>query len=71
MIIKAFVSDSKIITLTAEVVAECIKIRRSRKIKTPDAIMAANAIVHNLILVTSDNDFKNIDGLMVLNPSKL
>jgi predicted nucleic acid-binding protein len=48
---------------------QTILIRKSMKIKLPDAIIAATAIVHNLTLVTrNESDFKNISGLKVLNP---
>jgi predicted nucleic acid-binding protein len=63
-IVEAFVQD-------ATVLAQCVSIRRSRKIKTPDAIIAATAIFHNLTLVTSDSDFDNIQGLKVIDPSGL
>ena len=70
-IIKAFVQDANVLALTPAVVTQCVNIRRSRKIKTPDAIMAATAIVHNLTLITSDSDFNNIQGLDVINPHTL
>lgn len=70
-IVKAFVQDATILSLTPAVVAQCINIRRSQKIKTPDAIMAATAIVHNLTLITSDSDFNKINGLQVIDPSKI
>jgi len=42
------------------------------KIKLPDAIIAATAIVYDLILVTRNiSDFKNIDGLHVVDPHML
>ena len=62
-IVKAFIEDANILPLSPDVVAQCVKIRRSRKVKTPDAIIAATAIVHSLTLITSDNDFNNIEGL--------
>lgn len=70
-IVKAFIQDSTVLSLSPAVVAQCIRIRRSRKMKTPDAIMAATAIVHNLILITNDGDFKNITGLQVIDPHSL
>jgi predicted nucleic acid-binding protein len=70
-IVEAFVQDATVLALTPAVVAQCVSIRRSRKIKTPDAIIAATAIVHNLTLVTSDSDFDNIQGLKVIDPSGL
>jgi len=67
-IIKEFVNDANILPLTKKVVAECVQIRRSKKIKTPDAIIAATAIVYNLTLITNDSDFKNIRHLQTMNP---
>jgi predicted nucleic acid-binding protein len=55
--------------LTKEVEEQTILIRKSKKVKLPDAIIAATAIVHNLTLVThNSDDFKNIFGLKVLCP---
>lgn len=70
-IVKAFVQDATVLSLTPAVVTQCVSIRRSRKIKTPDAVIAATAIVHNLTLITSDTDFKNITGLQVIDPYNL
>jgi predicted nucleic acid-binding protein len=70
-IVKAFIEDANVLALTTAIVIECINIRRSRSIKTPDAIMAATALVHNLILITSDSDFNNIKGLQVIDPHGL
>ena len=67
-IIKEFIKDANILPLTKNVVAECVQLRRSRKIKTPDAIIAATAIVYDLTLITNDNDFKNIRHLQTMNP---
>ena len=66
--LKEFITDSTILMLTPEIVAETIKIRRSRKIKTPDAIIAATAIVNNFTLLTNDNDFNGIQKLKTINP---
>jgi predicted nucleic acid-binding protein len=70
-IVKEFIEDAIVLGLSSAVVAQCVKIRRSRKIKTPDAIIAATAIVHNLTLITTDSDFKNITGLNIIDPSIL
>ena len=57
------------IFLTKEIERQTILIRKSNKIKLPDAIIAATAMVYNLILVTHNvDDFKNIQGLKILNP---
>ena len=70
-IVKAFVQDATIINLTPSIVSECIRIRRSRKIKTPDAILAATAITYNLVLITSDNGFKRVESLRIIDPFSL
>ncbi|MVM41086.1 PIN domain-containing protein [Spirosoma sp. HMF3257] len=70
-VVKDFIGDATIVPLTPDVVRQCARIRRSRKIKTPDAIIAATAIVHSLTLLTSDSDFKHIQGLHVIDPHSL
>jgi len=70
-IIKEFVNDANILPLTKNVVAECVQIRRGRKIKTPDAIIAATAIVNDFTLLTSDSDFNQIPNLKVISPFDL
>lgn len=70
-IVKSFIEDALVMPLTPAVVLQCVKLRRSKKIKTPDAIIAATAIVNNCTLITSDKDFNTIVGLSVLNPFDL
>ena len=68
-IVESFVDGSDIIQLTRPIVLKTIEIRKKRKIKLPDAIIAATAIVHDLTLISrNDSDFKNIAGLKYLNP---
>jgi predicted nucleic acid-binding protein len=67
-IVREFVSDATVLPLSPEVITRCIKLRRSRKIKTPDAIIAATALIHNLVLITNDGDFDKIEGLRTINP---
>ncbi len=62
-------TSTTVILLTAEIEARTILLRRLVKIKLPDAIVAATALVHNLTLVTRNtDDFKNVPGLTVVNP---
>jgi len=70
-IIRMFIDDSNVIGLTQDIVNKCVEIRRERKIKTPDAIIAATALINDLTLLTSDSDFKNIPNLSILDPMKL
>lgn len=70
--VKNFIQDSIIWEVTPDVVAKCVKIRRSKKIKTPDAIIAATALANGFIIITNnEKDFENIRGLKIINPHKL
>src|SRR5215217_1489375 len=63
--ISEFINDSLIFSITPEVVTICVNIRKNRKIKTPDAIIAATAIANNFTLVTdNEKDFENIPKLI-------
>jgi len=70
-VIQSFVEDAIILPLSSDVVKQCVSIRRHKKIKTPDAIIAATAIVYDYILLTSDSDFKNIPHLQVFDPCNM
>ncbi|EMM77923.1 toxin-antitoxin system, toxin component, PIN domain protein [Leptospira santarosai str. 2000030832] len=51
---------------------ETIRLRQAYKIKTPDAIIAATALVHGLTLVSRNvPDFSSISNLNVIDPWKL
>lgn len=54
--------------MTDVVLNRAVKIRQQLRIKTPDAIVAATALVHGLELVTADSDFTRVTGLVVVNP---
>lgn len=61
-----------IIELERKIVETVIQIRQKRKIKLPDAIIFATAMVHQLELMTANfNDFTGIDKTAVItNPLK-
>ncbi|MCU0469014.1 MAG: type II toxin-antitoxin system VapC family toxin [Arcicella sp.] len=70
IIVENFIKGSKIFSLSDEVITQTISLRRKYKIKTPDAIIAATALVNNLTLITdNDRDFLNIKDLQVINPN--
>jgi len=51
------------------VVQKVIEIRQSHRMKLPDAIIAATALVYECILVTRNvTDFSGLSGLTILNP---
>ena len=52
------------------VIERAIKIRKSVRMKIPDAVVAATALVYEANLVTRNTgDFKNIPGVSLLNPA--
>ncbi len=68
-LLASFVHDISVLELTSSIADRCIEVRRQHRIKLPDAIIAATALVYRLKLVTRNvSDFKNIEGLHVLNP---
>lgn len=68
-ITEAFIAQSDIVPLEEAIVQVTIELRRQVKIKLPDAVIAATALVHNLTVVTRNiDDFKKVPGLSFLNP---
>ncbi len=69
VVINAFMNDAVVLELSPEIVNHTIKLRKSYKIKLPDAIIAATAFINQMTLVTRNtDDFKMIDGLQMINP---
>lgn len=67
-----FINDSTVLDLTNNVVEACIAIRKKYKTKLPDAIIAATALVYNLVLISRNiSDFESIEGLIIINPHTL
>jgi predicted nucleic acid-binding protein len=55
--------------ISESIVQKVIEIRQSRRMKLPDAIIAATALVHDCILVTRNiSDFAGLSELTVLDP---
>jgi predicted nucleic acid-binding protein len=71
-LLSSFIDDSTVLDLTENVVNATIEIRKKHKIKLPDAIIAATALVYGLVLITRNVvDFKNIDNMNIINPHSL
>jgi len=65
----SFMEDAIIYPLEDVYVERTIQLRQQYKIKLPDAVIAATALVEGLALITRNmGDFKNIAGLKVINP---
>ncbi len=50
--------------LTDTVRDEAIRLRRKNRLKLPDAIIAASALIHDAVLLANDQIFSSIDGLV-------
>jgi predicted nucleic acid-binding protein len=67
--IKPFIDNARIINLSEEIIQQTITLRQHYKMKLPDAVVAATAIVHNYTLLTRNTvDFRDIKGLSFENP---
>ncbi len=67
-----FTDSTNIINLTEDIANQTISLRKKRKIKLPDAIIAATALVYKLTLISRNaKDFDVIDGLEFINPYEL
>jgi predicted nucleic acid-binding protein len=68
-ILQSFMEDAIILPIDKLVMDVTVLIRQQKKVELGDAIIAATAIVHNMILVTRNvGDFKSIDNLTLYNP---
>ena len=64
-----FISDALVIELEQLIKYKTADIRKMHGIKLPDAIIAATALVYELTLISRNiSDFKDIDGLQLINP---
>ncbi|HDR51686.1 MAG TPA: type II toxin-antitoxin system VapC family toxin [Mariniphaga anaerophila] len=64
-----FIGESEIYHLEESVILKTIEIRKTYRVKLPDAIIAATALINNFSLVTRNtNDFDRIEQLEVINP---
>jgi predicted nucleic acid-binding protein len=71
--LKQFVEAATIFNVIDDaIVQQTIAVRLQKKIKMPDAIIAATALAHGLTLLTRNTkDFKQLAGLSVINPFEL
>jgi predicted nucleic acid-binding protein len=67
-----FMEIVNILPINEAVIEKTISIRQTKKIALGDALIAATSLVNDLILISRNtSDFKNIDGLQVIDPYKL
>jgi len=64
-----FAASVTVLSLSEVVADKSIWVRKQKKIKLPDAVIAATALVHNLTIISRNTkDFSDIPGLEVVNP---
>ena len=67
-----FIGDSVVLDISPDVIIQCVKLRKGKKIKTPDAIIAATALAYGYTMITNnEKDFAHIEGLKIVNPHKI
>lgn len=67
-IIEEYLENVSIIGIDEQIIDSTIRIRKTNKIKTPDAIIAATALVLNCILISRNlSDFKSIENLRMID----
>ncbi len=61
-----FLSECTIININRQIKERTIQIRQHQKIKLPDSIIAATSQYLNIPLISSDADFKKVEGISVV-----
>ncbi|HMQ48682.1 MAG TPA: type II toxin-antitoxin system VapC family toxin [Saprospiraceae bacterium] len=65
-----FINDALVFGLEQDIKLNTAEIRKAYKIKLPDAIIAATALTYGLTLLTRNvSDFRNINGLSLIDPN--
>jgi hypothetical protein len=66
---KDLIELATILPVSKEVADKAIELRRAKRIKLADAVIASTALVNNLSLVTTNiRDFKRIRDLQIIHP---
>ena len=67
--VEQFVNDADILALNKGIISQTIALRQTFKMKLPDAIIAATALVYDFTLISRNvDDFRRIPNLKLLNP---
>ena len=68
-ILNSFIEASIVYNLEESIILKTIEIRKEHRLKLPDAIIAATALVYDLTLITRNTaDFKIIPNLKIIDP---
>lgn len=64
--INQFLGECTIININKQIKERTIQIKQNQKVKLPDSIIAATSQYLDIPLFTSDNDFKNVEGISIV-----
>ncbi len=68
-ILESFFAAAQVLPVTDQVIDEAVRLRQLKRMKLGDSIIAATALVFGHSLATRNlADFRNIDGLTVIDP---
>ncbi len=65
-LVQNFLSDCYILEINQKIKEKVIHVRKIKKMKLPDAIIAATAMYMDIPLISFDKDFNNIPGLSLV-----
>jgi predicted nucleic acid-binding protein len=69
---KEFIELASVIEINKSIIDTCVDLRKSQRIKLPDAIIAATALTYGYTLVTNnEKDFSVVPALKEINPYKV
>ena len=70
--VQLFLRYCNVYNLTNDILNYTVSIKKGKRIKLPDALIAATASVNGFVLITADaGDFIKIAGLKTINPTAL
>jgi predicted nucleic acid-binding protein len=66
-----FLAGAQIFSLNEITINRTIQLRRQKRMKLPDAVIAATCLINKLTIVTrNEKDFEDIEDLAIYNPFK-
>lgn len=65
-VLDAFINSVTVLEIDHYIKLKTIEVRRNTKLKMPDSIIAASALVNNLSFLSADKAFRKVDGLRLV-----
>jgi predicted nucleic acid-binding protein len=64
-----FMALANVIETNKSIIDACIALRKQKKIKLPDAIIASTALAYGFTIISRNTkDFDDVEGLICINP---